>query len=78
MGVVALRSISVPLDRSSPSPTLNLLCQSLGLNVCLAVIENSMIRTRTPSAASARPGCEPLLLRGATIACLLGVSLVLN
>ncbi len=65
-GVAACSTTWVPLDRSSPSPTLNCLCQLPGLNVCLPVIEISMIRISTASPASARPGREPLLLGGAT------------
>ncbi len=66
LAVCAFSTTSVPLDRSSPRPTLNCLCQLPGLNVSLPVIEISMIRIRTASAASARPGREPLLLGGAT------------
>jgi hypothetical protein len=64
--VAALSTTAVPLDRSSPRPTLNCLCQLLGLNVWEPVIPINMTRTSAPSTASARPGCEPLLLGGAT------------
>jgi len=62
----ALSTISVPLDRSRPRPTLNCFCQLPGLNVWLPVIEISMTKISAASAASARTGREPLLLRGAT------------
>jgi hypothetical protein len=64
-GVAAWSTTWVPLERSSPRPTLNCLCQLPGLNVSLPVIVISMIKTSTASAASARPGRGPLLLRGA-------------
>ena len=64
--VAAFSTTWVPLDRSSPRPTLNWLCQLLGLNVWAPRIENSMIKISAPSPASARPGREPLLLGGAT------------
>ena len=64
--VCACSTTSVPLDRSSPRPTLNWLCQLPGLNVWLPVIEKNMTRIRTARPASARPGREPLLLGGAT------------
>lgn len=64
--VAACSTTWVPLDRSSPSLTWKTLpFQLLGLNVWLPVIVKNMIRTRTPSAASVRPGYEPLLLGGA-------------
>src|SRR6202035_3887657 len=44
--VCACSTTSVPLDRSSPRPTLNWLCQLAGLNVWPAVIEKNMTRIR--------------------------------
>jgi len=64
--VAAFSTTCVPLDRSRPRPTLNCECHLLGLNVSLPVIEISMTRISTARAASARQGCDALLLRGAT------------
>jgi hypothetical protein len=69
--VAAWSTTWVPLDRSSPRPTLNWLCQLAGLNVWAPRIEISMIKISAAIPASARPGREPLLLGGATI-CLPG------
>ena len=62
--VTAFSTTSVPLERSRPSPTLNCWCHLAGLNVSLPVIVISMIKMITASPASARRGCEPLLLLG--------------
>ena len=64
--VAAWSTTWVPLDRSSPRPTLNWLCQLPGLNVWAPRIEISMIKISAAIPASARPGREPLLLGGAT------------
>jgi len=69
-GVCAFSTTWVPLDKSSPRPTLNCPCHLPGLNVSLPRTEISMIRRTTASAASERRGREPLLLGGATISCL--------
>ncbi len=76
LGVAACSTTSVPLDRSSPRLTLNWFCQLPGLNVWLPVIEKNMIRIRTASPASARPGWEPLLRGGATCRLPLSVRLL--
>ena len=66
--VCAFSTTWVPLDRSSPRPTLNCCCHLAGWKVSLPVIAISMTRINTPSKASARTGRGPLLLGGATIA----------
>jgi len=66
VGVVALMVTWVPLDRSSPRPTLKSLCHWLGLSRFPPRTPKSMITISAPSAASARPGCGTVFVGAAT------------
>ncbi len=64
---VTARSVAwVPLDRSSPRPTLKSWCHLPGLPMLEPTMPTSISTTSTNKAASARPGFEPLFLGGAT------------
>jgi hypothetical protein len=55
-GDTALSVMDVPLERSSPSPTLKLLCQSAGLNALPASTLTSITISSTTRAVRYRPG----------------------
>ena len=55
-GDTALRVMDVPLERSSPSPTLKLLCQSAGLNRLPPSTLTSITMSSTTRAVRYRPG----------------------
>jgi hypothetical protein len=66
VGVVALMVTWVPLDRSSPRPTLKSLCHWPGLAMFPPRTPRSMITISANSAASARPGCGTVFVGAAT------------
>src|SRR5882724_6220348 len=61
LGVCAWSTTWVPLDRSSPSPTLNCCCHLPGWKVSTPTIEISIITMTMASVASRRHGREPIL-----------------
>jgi hypothetical protein len=65
-GDTALSVMEVPLERSSPSPTLKLLCQSAGLTRFPPRTLTSITISSTARTARYRPGYELGVLRGAT------------
>jgi hypothetical protein len=67
-GDTALSVMDVPLERSSPSPTLKLLCQSAGLKILPPSTLSAITISSTIRAVRYRPGYELGVLRGATSA----------
>jgi hypothetical protein len=66
-GFVATMLTWVPLERSSPRPILNCLCQWPGVTRVPPRMPRSMITMRAPSTASDRPGRTVLFAGGATL-----------
>ncbi len=56
LGAVAFRVTEVPLDRSSPRPTLKLLCQSAGFRILPPRTPASITTSSATRAARYRPG----------------------
>jgi hypothetical protein len=65
-GVLACMVTWVPLDRSSPRPTLKRCGHADGLNRLVPRIPSNIATTSTARTVSARPGCGTVLLGGAT------------
>jgi hypothetical protein len=66
LGVLACMVTWVPLERSSPRPTLNLCGHAEGLNRVVPRIPSSIATSSISRTISARPGCGTVLLGGAT------------
>ncbi len=66
LGVLACMVTWVPLDRSSPRPTLKRPAHADGLNRLVPRIPSNIATRSTARTVSARPGCGAVLLGGAT------------